>query len=314
MEANLVELAKRYADENKARELLESIRWPNGARCPKCGGAEAYKITPKLGSKTRKGLWKCKACREQFTVTVGTIFEDSHIPLGKWLMATHLLCASQKGMSAHQLHRMLGITYKSAWFMAHRIRYAMQQPPLKGKLKGIVEADETYVGGKAKNRLGGKRGRGALNKTPVLSLVERRGRVRSFPMSRVTGKLLKSVIKYHVHPEARLMTDRFSPYHGLSKDIASHETVDHHRGEYVRGDVHTNTVEGFFSLLKRGIIGTYHYVGSRHLWRYCHEFDFRYNQRNVTDAARTAIALKQAEGKRLTYQPLVNKNVHGLVI
>ncbi len=313
-EPNLVELAKQYADEDKARDTLERLRWPNGPRCPKCGGVEPYKITPKPSSKTRKGLWKCRACREQFTVTVGTIFEDSHIPLGKWLMAIHLLCASKKGMSAHQLHRMLGITYKSAWFMAHRIRYAMDRPPLVDKLKGVVEADETYVGGKAENRFGGHAGRGALNKTPVLSLVERRGDVRSFPMSRVTGDLLKEIIRYHVHPQAKVMTDDYQPYRGLSQEFASHETVKHSEKEYVRGDVHTNTAEGYFSLLKRGIIGTYHHVGSRHLWRYLCEFDFRYCQRKVSDGVRAAATVKMIEGKRLTYRPLVNRNIRGLVV
>src|SRR5438874_1162018 len=154
MAENLVDLAALYADEDVARSMLERIRWPNGPVCPKCGGVKPYRLTPKPGSSTRKGVFKCRACRDQFSVKVGTIFEDSHIPLGKWLMAIHLMVASKKGMSAHQLHRMLGVTYKSAWFMAHRIRYAMQQPPLKGKLRGIVEADETYVGGKAKNRHG----------------------------------------------------------------------------------------------------------------------------------------------------------------
>ncbi len=308
------EITKQYADEDKTRETLERLRWPNGAVCPKCGGVEPYKLTPKPGSKTRKGLYKCKACREQFTVTVGTIFEDSHIPLSKWLMAIHLLCASKKGMSAHQLHRMLGVTYKSAWFMAHRIRYAMNREPLVSKLKGVIEADETYVGGKAQNRLGGHAGRGALNKTPVLSLVERKGDVRSFPMSRVSGDLLKEIIRWHVHPQARLMTDDYVPYRGLGREFASHETVKHSDKEYVRGDVHTNTVEGFFSLLKRGIVGTYHHVGSRHLWRYLDEFDFRYNQRKVSDGARAAAAVKMAEGKRLTYRPLTDKRIGGLVV
>src|SRR5881396_3192293 len=179
-----------------ARDLLESLRWPNGAVCPKCGGDNPYLLTPKPTSKRpgRKGLWKCRKCRKQFTVTVGTIFEDSHIPIGKWLLAIHLLCASKKGMSAHQLHRMLGLTYKSAWFMAHRIRHAMTKPPLVDKLRGIVEADETFVGGKPENRHVGKRAP-APPKIPVLSLVERGGDVRSFPVPNVTGETLKAALR-----------------------------------------------------------------------------------------------------------------------
>lgn len=314
---NLVDLAARYGDEDKARELLEGIRWPQGAVCPRCEGEKAtrpYKLTPKPGSKTRKGLYKCRGCRKQFTVTVGTIFEDSHIPLGKWLLAFHLMCASKKGMSAHQLHRMLGLTYKSAWFMAHRIRYAMQQPPLVDKLRGVVEADETYVGGKTSNRSGGRAGRSTINKTPVVALVERKGDVRSFPMSRVTGELLESVLTGHIHPEAKLITDEFPSYRRIGQRFASHDTVTHSQKEYVRGDVHTNTVENVFSLLKRGLIGVYHHVGVRHLFRYCGEFDFRYNCRRTDDGTRTALAIRQAEGRRLTYRPLVNRNIGGLVI
>jgi transposase-like protein len=191
---DLVELSARYADEDKAREALEKLRWPNGAICPRsdCGAVgEAHRIISMKGSSTRKGVWRCNACQRQFTVTVGTIFEDSHIPLGTWLVAVHLLCASEKGMSAHQLHRMLGITYKSAWFMAHRIRHAMTKPPLVDKLRGIVEADETFVGGKPENRHVTKRVP-APPKTAVLSLVERGGNVRSRVVADVTGKTLRS--------------------------------------------------------------------------------------------------------------------------
>jgi len=312
---NIVELAATYSDEGKAREILEGIRWPNGPVCPRCGGVDPYRLTPKPGSRTRQGLLKCRACRRQFTVTVGTIFEDSHISLGKWLMAFHLMVASKKGMSAHQLHRMLGITYRSAWFMAHRIRYAMQQPPLVGKLKGIVEADETYVGGKVSNKHRSRgRGRGTDNKTPVLALVERKGKVRSFPMARITGEVLGSVLKGHIHPETRLITDSYAAYRKPGKAFKSHESVAHDKGEYVRGDAHTNTVEGFFSILKRGITGTYHHVGVKHLWRYLGEFDFRYNERGITDSARAALAAKQAEGKRLTYRPMVKAKNVGLII
>jgi len=246
-------LAAHFSDEDAARALLEKLRWSNGVACPHCGSLEAYRLQAKESSKTpvRKGVWKCKACRKQFTVTVGTIFEDSHIPIHKWLLAINLLCSSKKGMSAHQLHRMLKVSYKSAWFMAHRIRYAMSQSPLAEKLQGTIEADETYIGGKSH----GKRGRGATNKTPVFALVQRGGKVRSFKTERVTGKNLKGMIRDHVNTDSTIMTDEFLAYKGLGKEFASHQTVNHGSGEYVNGNAHTNTVEGYFSILKRGLTG-----------------------------------------------------------
>jgi len=288
-----------FSDEDTAREVLEKMRWPNGVACPHCSSVEAYKLQAKTDSKkpVRKGVYKCKACRKQFTVTVGTIFEDSHIPIRKWLLAIQLICSSKKGMSAHQLHRMMGISYKSAWFMAHRRRYAMGQPPMVDKLQGIVEADETYIGGKHH----GKRGRGSENKTPVFALVERGGNVRAFKTERVTAKNLIGKIRENVDKKATIMTDEFLAYKGLGKEF-THFTVNHGAGEYVRGDAHTNTAEGFFSILKRGINGVYHHVSEQHLDRYLAEFGFRYNNRKVEDIVRVGIALKQTEGKRLTYK------------
>src|SRR5882724_5055428 len=295
----------RFTDPIEAATYLESIRWPNGPVCPHCG--ESEKRPYPLKSETRK-LYKCAACRKQYTVTVGTIFEGSHIPLQKWLLAFYLLCSSKKGMSAHQLHRMLGVTYKSAWFMAHRIRYAMEQPPFARPLEGVVEADETYVGGKERNRKRQdkqkKTGRGT-NKTPVVALVERGGEVRSFRMANVTGLELKGAIRRNVSRDARIMTDSFKSYRGLGKEFASHEYVSHSDGEYVRGDVHTNTAENYFSILKRGIDGVYHHVSEAHLGRYLAEFDFRYNNRSrlgVDDPERTERAIKGIVGKRLTYR------------
>jgi len=259
-----------YLNEDAAREYLEQKRWPDGAVCPHCGATGAYKLQPKANSNrpVRNGVWKCKACRKQFTVTVGTIFEGSHIPLYQWLSAIQFLCASKKGMSAHQLHRMLNITYKSAWFMAHRIRYAMTQPPVIDKLQGIVEADETYIGGKHH----GKRGRD-----------------------------LKEKIRENVDKKAVIMTDEFLAYKNLDREFA-HYMVNHGAGEYVNGDIHTNTAEGFFSILKRGITGVYHHVSEQHLDRYLAEFGFRYDNRKVDDAVRVGIALGQIGGKRLTYK------------
>jgi transposase-like protein len=302
-------LDERFTDSHKAVEYLESLRWPNGPVCPHCGESERKHYH--LPHKTRR-LWKCAACRKQFTVTVGTIFEGSHIPLNKWLLAFYLLCSSKKGMSAHQLHRMLGVTYKSAWFMAHRIRFAMEQPAFASRLNGVVEADETYIGGKPrhpnkvedrpnqhwdpKKRITGR----GTTKTPVLLLVERDGRARSFRVATVTARDLKGAIRQHVDSSAHLMTDSFKSYSGLDKEFASHETVNH-ADEYVRGHVHTNTAENFFSILKRGINGIYHHVSPAHLPRYLDEFDFRYNNRDVSDGERTRRALLGAEGKRLRY-------------
>lgn len=296
-ELTLTELASHFNNEDSAHELLEKLRWSNDRVCPHCGSLESYQLKPKSESQkpVRKGVYKCKACRKQFTVTVGTIFEDSHIPLHKWLLAIQLLCSSKKGMSAHQLHRMLKITYKSAWFMAHRIRYAMGQPPLVEKLQGIVEADETYIGGRAH----GKRGRGAENKVPVFALIERGGDVRSFKTERVTGKNLKAMIREHVDRSSTIMTDEFLAYEGLHKEFADHQTVSHGSGEYVRGDTHTNCVEGYFSLLKRGIVGVYHHISKQHLDQYLNEFNFRYNSRKVTDSIRMLLAVEGVKGKRL---------------
>ena len=308
---NLSALAKYFSDEDAARDLLEKMRWgASGAVCPKCGGDSPYKLTPKATSKKpgRKGLYKCRACRKQFTVTVGTIFEDSHIPISKWLLGIHLICASKKGMSAHQLHRMLGITYKAAWFMAHRLRYAMSQEPFASKLSGIVEVDEAYIGGKRK---GGK-GRipaGGDKKTAIIALVERKGRARAFPLQRVDSANLHAAIVKHVDPRtSELMTDDHTLLGGDRVAGMRRRSVKHGQGEYVRGEVHSNTVEGFFSLLKRGIVGSFHHVSTGHLHRYCDEFAFRYSARGVSDAERSKLLVKGAEGKRLTYkQPAGSK-------
>lgn len=295
---NLTEIVSKYNDEDKARELLESLRWPEGPICPHCKSEKAYKLTPKPNSKTRKGVYKCAKCRKQFTVTVNTIFEGSHIKLSKWLMAIHLFCSSKKGISAHQIHRMLGITYKTAWFMVHRIRYATSQPILKKKLNGIVEADETYIGGKAH----GKTGRGAEKKTAVVSLIERGGRVKSIPVDNVSKKTLKKIMVRNINKGAVIMTDEFPAYWWVKDKFRSHGVIKHKDKEYVAGLIHTNTAEGYFSLLKRGINGTSHHVSKNHLHRYCDEFDFRYNYRNVDDGTRTEILINKVGNKRLTYR------------
>jgi hypothetical protein len=261
------------------------------------------------GGKARPGVWKCKACRKQFTVTVNTIFERSHIELRLWLMAFAIMCASKKGVSALQLQRQLGLgSYQSAWHMAHRVRHAMSQEPLKGMLAGRVEVDETYVGGKPRpgNNDGRKTGRGT-NKAAVVALVERDGRARAFPIERVNAATLKGAVRENVDRSAMILTDEWAAYQGLGKEFkGGHFTVNHGQGEYWRGGAGTNTVEAFFALLKRGVYGSFHHVSKKHLHRYCDEFSFRWNHRRTTDGERTDAALRGAEGKRLTYKAPVS--------
>jgi transposase-like protein len=239
---------------------------------------------------------------------VNTIFSDSHIPLSKWVIAIHLLCASKKGISAHQIYRMLDLkSYKSAWFMMHRIRYAMTQEPLAGKLSGTVECDETYIGGKAKNMHKSVReqkiqGRGAVGKAPVMTLVERGGRVRSQHVERVTEANLTEVMQEYISCTADIMTDTFTSYQNIGPLFASHETVNHSQDEYVRGNAHINTAESVHAILKRGVFGTYHHWSIKHLHRYLTEFDFRFNLRKTTDGQRLVMAIKSVEGKRLFYR------------
>lgn len=293
--------AKYFSDDTKAREYLESIRWPKGAVCPHCGSNDKHYALE--GKSHRPGLWKCSACREQFSVTVGTVFERSKIPLSKWLLAAYLLCSSKKGISAHQLHRTLGVTYKTAWFLAHRIRHAMsdQGGGLMGSGGGTVEADETYVGRKQ----GRKVKSGVGHKHTVFSLVERGGKVRS---THISGKVfdgIKASLKANVSPDAVLMTDDARMYKKIAKQFADHQVVNHSTGEYVRGNSYTNTIEGFFSVFKRGMVGTYQHCSGDHLHRYLSEFDFRYNHRaslEIDDNQRVVDALKGIEGKRLTYR------------
>lgn len=311
--------AARFNQPEAAREYLESLRWPKGPECPHCGGVERISRIeaqtvqkPAKGKRStvaRPGLMFCGDCRTQFSVTVGTVFERSKVPLHKWVLATHLLCSSKKGMSAHQLHRMLGITYKTAWFMAHRIREAMKSEG--GMLGGggkIVEADETYYGPTKQRLRNGKfrSTRGGHMKQKIFALVERTGGVRAFHVPEVTGATLKPILQAQVARDTRLMTDSASHWTNMPEGtFQQHETVNHMLKEYVRGDVHTQTIESFFGLLKRGIIGTYHHVSSAHLQRYCEEFSFRHSHRvslGVSDEQRAAALLKQVGGKRLTYR------------
>jgi transposase-like protein len=286
-------LAPRFIDAVAARKHLEALRWPDGAECPHCNLINATAV--KGG---RDGLYQCNSCREQFTVTVGTVFERSKVSLNKWLLCNHLLCSSKKGMSAHQIHRMLGVTYKTAWFMCHRLRLAMKDDsgPLGGPGQ-TVEADETYVGGKAGNRAY----RNTAPKKVVVSLVERGGHARSFHIANVNARTVRPLLFTNVDRRSTLNTDGSTIYKDLGASFASHGRVDH-RFEYVRGDTHSNTVENFFSIFKRGVIGTYHHMSEAHLHRYTAEFDFRYNSRNENDRVRADMNLCQIGGKRLTYR------------
>lgn len=291
-----------FQDADAARVYLENLRWAGGVVCPHCGVIGGhYQLK---GKATRPGVYKCGACSDQFTVTVGTVFERSKIKLHIWLQAVHLMSASKKGISAKQLERMLGVSYKTAWFMSHRIREAMT-PTYSDKMGGpnsIVEADETYWGNKAASK--GKAGYGS--KMKIVSLVEREtGQKRSFHVANVTSETLRVTLKSQIHTSTHLMTDESKVYTKLGREFAAHSTINHGKKEYARGNVTSNTVESSFAILKRGLTGTFHSVSERHLQRYATEFDFRWNFRSANgfnDIARADAALKGIAGKRLTYR------------
>jgi transposase-like protein len=302
-----------FHDEGAAQKMLEGIRWPNGRVCPHCGGVgDSYQTL-------REGRYRCgnQECRKDFSVTTGTVMESSHLKMTKWLMAFYMVSASKKGVSAHQLHRSIGVTYKTAWFLAHRVRYAMEVGGLVAPLGGedkIVEADETYHGKQETPRprktkqytqptKGGNSGPG--KKRAIVSLVERGGNVRSFHVAVADKETVQKIIRENVAPESRLHTDESALYPGIESHVASHETVKHTAGEYVRGDVHCNSAEGYFGVFKRGMRGVYQHCREKHLHRYLSEFDFRYNHRSrlgFSDMMRTHAAIQGAEGKRLTYR------------
>jgi transposase-like protein len=304
-----------FSDEAAAWAHFEAVRWPDGPVCPHCGTVN--EADPINGKSARHGLYRCRVreCRKQFTATVNTVFERSHIPMCKWLLATHLLCCSKKGMSAHQLYRSLGFgSYRTAWFMAHRIREALDpiDPNAEGPLGGegkVVEVDESVIGGKAKNRAY----REPAPKKAVVTLVERGGRARSKHVANIDAKTLRPFVVKNASRKSTLNTDEAAYYTKMGREFAGHHAVDHSRNEYAYKldgrTVTNNSVEGYFSILKRGIYGVYHSVSEAHLHRYLAEFDFRYNNRSklgVEDTERAALALKGVEGKRLTYnQPLI---------
>jgi len=287
--------------EDEARAILEAIRWPKGIACPHCGSIKVKRIETK-SEKVRDGVIQCNDCKGQFTVTVGTIMHRSHITLRQWVQAFYSMCSHKKGVSALQLQRNLGLhTYRAAWHLSHRIRSAMKQEPLAGLLKGVVEVDETYIGGKPRKGNGKKykRGRGT-EKTPVMVLIERKGNAVSKPIENVNADTLKTAIRETVNKNSTIMTDEWASYRGIGREFAGgHGVINHGLGEYVNGDISTNTAESYFALLKRGVHGTFHHISKHHLFRYCDEFSFRWNFRTVSDGERTTQAIKGIEGKRL---------------
>ncbi|UYQ71610.1 IS1595 family transposase [Pelagibacterium flavum] len=305
-----------FQDANAAREHLEAMQWPNGPVCPHCGNVDGERITTMKGKAHRPGLYNCMECRKQFSVTVGTVFERSKIALNKWLLATFLVASSKKGMSAHQLHRMLGVTYKTAWFMAHRIREAMKEDvsssgPIGGEGK-TIEADETYIGKREDQAMPAyregkpyKSKKLGTKKQTVFALVERGGRVRSFHVPSATKEGLREILFTNAPRTSTLYTDESRFYTETGKEYAGHETVNHSAKEYARGIVHTNTIENVFSVFKRGMTGVYQHCAEKHLHRYLAEFDFRYNRRTalkISDQERHDMLLAAIRGKRLTYR------------
>jgi transposase-like protein len=299
--------SKAFTDNDVAREAIEALMWPDGPVCPHCGCTG--KIGKVEGKSARSGLYYCGDCKKQFTVTVGTIFERSKVPLSKWWMAIHLMASSKKGMSAHQLHRMLGVAYQTAWFMEHRIREAMRDGALSpmGGGGGVVEIDETYIGRKD----GFEVKQGAWHKNTILTLVERDGRARSFHVDNATKENIVPIIRANIDRESHVMTDEASRYSKIGSEFAKHDVVDHARKEYGYTDretgtkINTNTIEGYYSIFKRGMKGVYQHCGEKHLHRYLSEFDFRYSNRaalGVNDASRAAKIVEGAKGKRLQYR------------
>lgn len=292
LKGGLIELMNRFPDDESCREHLERVRWPNGPTCPfdDClGGKKIYALN---GKSCRKGLHKCGMCRRQFTVTKGTIFEDSKIGLRKWFIVMFLMGSSKKGISAHQIHRMLKVCYETAWFMCHRVREAMRLKTMTLELSGIVEVDETYVGGKAK----GKRGRGAGGKTIVFGIAEREGDILAVPVPDASSKTLKGIIKAVVEPGSKIMSDEWTSYKGLSQDY-EHQVVNHKK-EYVSGkDIHVNSVESFWALLKRGVYGTFHHISRKRMDMYCGEFSRRFNLRKMNDMQRFETTITACDGR-----------------
>lgn len=312
MELNgITDIARFLTDEAAAQQAFADLRWPNGnVTCPLCeGGKKVYEVAYKSanGKPTVRKQWKCGACRKKFSVTSGSIFEGSHIPVGKWVYAVYMMCTHKKGVSALQISRELKITHKSAWFMLHRVREAMLQEPLAGMLgnhDGFVELDETYVGGKKRNNRHANRTAKAGKKTAVMTLMDREGDVKTVVVPNVRKSTLQELAKPPVDKNAWIITDAHLSYEGIGQHFKGHSTVDHSK-TFVRGMVfHTNFAESYHSLLKRGIVGAFHHVSEKHLGRYLAEFDRRWNTRTISDGERAVSVIRTAFGKRLTYKAM----------
>lgn len=304
----VAEIPAACSDELTAVEFFEKQRWGNNPCCVKCGSVDVYKMADaKTGERNKRFLWRCKDCKEQYTVRIGTIYEESRIPLKHWAYAFWRACSSKKGVSALEIQRQCQISYKSALFLMNRIRFAMAPDLPAPPLTGIVECDETYVGGKPRNKFIDNRPTKLKNKTIVFGAVERGGQIRRRVIADVTGKTLKAEIKKVVDPRSRIMTDEFVSYKGIGESFeGGHSRIRHKLGQYAKGDITTNTIESSFALIKRGIIGTYHNVSREYLHRYLWQFDFMWNARKLNDGERTVLAVKSAEGKRLTYKASPN--------
>jgi transposase-like protein len=292
---NFVDFGKRFPDEKACREYLAQARWNGKPVCPHCKNSEKiYRINDGK-------LYKCAKCMKQFTVRIGSIFEDSALPLQKWFMAIYILTAHRKGISSCQLARDVEVTQKTAWHMLHRIRYAIKNKSFNKPLEGIIEIDETFVGGKSHGMGGGYM---QPNKTAVFGMLQRQGEVRALPVSRVAGEILKPIIRQNISPDATIMSDEFTGYKTLKNEFKSHQVINHRKKEYARGEVSTNNIEAFWSLMKRGIFGTYHWTSKKHLYRYTDEFAYRYNSRKITDIERFHMFFRFCSG-RLTYKELI---------
>ena len=295
------------ADEDAAVDFMEARRWGDQPACPHCGSVDVYKMQSRDGGREKHYRWRCRDCGKQYSVRTGTVFEDSRIPMRHWCFAFWAACSSKKGVSAKQIQRQTGLSYKSALFMMHRIRFAMAPDPApEPRLQGTVEADETYVGGKPRHK-GWKHGRHHprkewTTKVPVVAMVERGGSVRAEVVAKVTTANLREVLERHVDPSAHLMTDERRGYLPIGRDFAAHSVINHARDEYARGDVTTNTVEGYFGLFKRKLYGTHHAVSKKHLHRYLAEASFIYNTRDMDDGERAETAIRRGQGRRLTYR------------
>lgn len=296
-------LPRACSDETAAVEFLEKQRWGEHPCCPHCGDLDVYQMKAASGERQANFRWRCHGCKQQFTVRVGTVFEESRIPLRHWCFAFWRSSTSKKGVSALEIHRQTGVSYKSALFMLHRIRFAMQETAPE-MLSGIVEVDEVFIGGAPRIPNNGRKGV-KKRKSIVVGMIQRGGGVRPKIVADVTADSLKATIRENVHPSARVMTDEWSGYRGLTKDGWTHESVRHSTNEYVRGDVHTNSIEGFWGMVRRGLDGIYHSVSHEHLHRYLSEFQFRYNNRHLTDGDRTVAAIRGANHKRLLYKDSV---------